>query len=377
VRGTLAIEFCDRRSTISVVAPHTDAKVNRVAIPIATAPEDGSMCRVSLLLCLLLPLVANAAPAAAESPAKVPVLIDTDIGDDIDDAFALALALASPELDVRGITTVHGDAHTRALLTCRFLHALGRDKIPVASGRPTRKTPDFRGQLQYGLRPSFRNRPERAPAVEFLYEQLKAHQGELTLVGLGPLTNLAELMTRHPDCKPWIKRIVLMAGAVRTGYDERSPVVPEWNMRSDIKAAQKVFAGGVPLLVAPLDATISLKLEADRRKLIFQARTPMARELHALYQLWGKGIPTLFDPLAVALCFEERFCTLEHLRLQVDDTGFTRVVAGKPNARVATSVRREEFLDWFVKRLAPRPAPKVNGGQGEEHSLPTTSLIVP
>src|SRR5262249_814908 len=121
---------------------------------------------------------AFAAPAAAQPPAKVPVLIDTDVGDDIDDALALALALASPELDVRGITTVHGDSHTRALLVCRMLQAVGRDNIPVASGRPARETPDFRGQLQYGLRPGLRKRPEREPAVEFLYRQLKAHPGQ-------------------------------------------------------------------------------------------------------------------------------------------------------------------------------------------------------
>src|SRR5262249_42204352 len=92
-------------------------------------------------------------PSTGKHNAKVPVLIDTDIGDGIDDALALALALARPELEVRGITTVHGDAHTRALLVCRFLHAIGRDKIPVAAGRPPREKPDSSGQLQYGLRP--------------------------------------------------------------------------------------------------------------------------------------------------------------------------------------------------------------------------------
>ena len=81
--------------------------------------------RIALILCILL-----AAPVLA----RVPVLIDTDIGDDIDDALALALALSSPELDVRGVTTVHGDAHSRALLVCRFLHAVGRDKRRADDG---------------------------------------------------------------------------------------------------------------------------------------------------------------------------------------------------------------------------------------------------
>jgi purine nucleosidase len=337
------------------------------------------MCYLRFLLpALLLTHVApkNVALGDAPSPARppIPVLIDTDIGDDIDDALALALALASPELDVRAITTVHGDAHTRALLVCRLLYAVGRDKIPVASGRPARATPDSAGQLQYGLRPSFRLRPERELAVDFLYRRLKERPDELTLVALGPLTNLGDLLIRHPDCKPWIKRIVLMGGAVRTGYDERSPVVPEWNVRQDLKAAQTVFAAGIPLLIVPLDATVSLKLEVDRRRRILEDRTPLTRELRALYELWDKGTPTLFDPLAVALCFEERFCKLENLRLDVDDKGFTRLADGKPNARVATSVQREEFLDWFVKRLAPPPAAPA-GPKGTSKAGAFTRLI--
>src|SRR5262249_54450315 len=91
-----------------------------------------------------------AVPAVAQQPKKIPVLIDTDAGDDIDAALALALALTSPELDVRGVTTVAGDSHTRAQLVCRLLHEAGRKDIPVAAGVKPRKSPDNTGQLQYG-----------------------------------------------------------------------------------------------------------------------------------------------------------------------------------------------------------------------------------
>src|SRR5262249_30785960 len=89
---------------------------------------------------------------AAAAPAPVPILLDTDVGDEIDDALALALVLSSPELELRGVTTVHGDAHTRALLLCRLLHAVGRADVPVASGQPPRDPPEHGGQFQYGLR---------------------------------------------------------------------------------------------------------------------------------------------------------------------------------------------------------------------------------
>jgi inosine-uridine nucleoside N-ribohydrolase len=305
--------------------------------------------------------------------ARVPVLLDTDIGDDFDDALALALILQSPELDLRGITTVFGDAHTRALIVCRLLYALGRNDIPVASGSAPRPVPEFNGQMQYGLRPCFRKRPERASAVEFLYNQLKARPGELTLLAVGPLTNVAELLRQHPDCKPWIKRLVIMGGAVRVGYQMKPPAEPEWNIKCDPKAAQVVFASGVPLVVAPLDATAHLALGEEARQRLWSAGRPLTNELHALYQLWDRKTPILFDPLAAALCLTEKFCTLEDMRLEVDDKGLTRAVKGKPNARVATATRRDEFLAWYTDRLTkanPLPAlPRTNLAKPVERGM--------
>src|SRR5262245_14824798 len=94
------------------------------------------------------------------APAKVPVILDTDIGTDLDDVFALALILASPELDLRAVTTVSGDAHTRARLVCRLLQAVGRTEVPVAAGQPPRATPDRSDQLPYGLQPGVNKAPE-------------------------------------------------------------------------------------------------------------------------------------------------------------------------------------------------------------------------
>lgn len=318
------------------------------------------MFRSALAALLLLPL---AAPAAGPQPkAKIPVVIDTDIGDDLDDALALALALSSPELDVRGITTVAGDAHTRALIVCRLLHAVGRKEIPVASGAAARAVPDFNGQMQYGLRPAFRNRPTEELAVEFLYKQLKAAPGELTIIALGPLTNVAALLAKYPDCKPWIKRLVVMGGAVKVGYNGKPPAEPEWNIKSDVEAAKAVFASGVPLTVVPLDATAHLSVPEKQRRWILARGTPLTNQLLALYQLWDKTTPVLFDPAAVAVCFDERFFTLEPLRLEVDAKGMTRTAAGKANARVAVASRGDEFVSWYADRVGPKeltPLPKL------------------
>jgi inosine-uridine nucleoside N-ribohydrolase len=305
------------------------------------------------------------------------VLVDTDVGDAFDDALALALVLSSPRLDLRGVTTVHGDAHTRALIVCRLLHAVGRDEVPVAAGRPRRDPPAYQGEMQYGLRPSFRKRPVKEGAAEFLYRAFKARPGELTLLAVGPLTNVADLLAAHPECKPWIKRIVLMGGAVRVGYNGKPPAEAEWNIKTDVRAARAVFAGGVPLLVVPLDATVGLQLGPPLGDRLLGAGTPLANQLHALYQLGDQPTPTLFDPLAAALCFDESWCEFEDLRLEVDANGLTRIGKGKPNARVAVSVRREAFLKWFVDQIAPGPAARLPALAATNPSAPVARGNMP
>jgi inosine-uridine nucleoside N-ribohydrolase len=284
--------------------------------------------------------------------AKIPVLLDTDIGDDIDDAFALALALTSPEIELRGITTVFGDSFSRAKIVCRFRDAVGA-LVPVASAQPQRSLSLAKGQFEYALHREARTTPSDKRAVPFLFDHIaKPKSGKVTIVAIGPLTNVAELLKKYPeDCKLGIERIVLMGGSVRIGYDGKKEPAAEWNIKADAKAAKVVFESGVPLVVAPLDATGHLVLDAARRKRIFDVQQPMHRDLQELYKLWGQRDPVLYDPVAVALCFTEKFCTMEDMHLTVDDNGFTRVGTGKANARVATSIRTDAFLDWFVDRL--------------------------
>ncbi len=296
--------------------------------------------------------LAAAEPAPAE---KVPILLDTDIGSDIDDAFALALAVASPEIDLAGVTTVTAGAEDRAWMVCRFLTAVGRREVAVAWGRDRQPASAIEGQMQYRRHPAVlfnrTARPVKESAVELMYARLKARPGRLTVVALGPLTNVARLLAEHPDCKPWIKRIVLMGGSVRVGYEGKPGAEAEWNIKSDVAAARAVFAAGVPLVVAPLDATATLRLDEPLRRRLFAACTPLTFQVQALYQLWDKATPTLFDPVAVSLSFTEKFCTMEDLRLEVDDQGFTHVGTGKANARVATGIKRDEFLKWYVERV--------------------------
>ena len=193
-------------------------------------------------------LTKGQAPAATPAPAPPLVILDTDIGDDIDDAFALALILRSPELHLLGIETAFGDTELRARLVDRYLAAVGRTDIPVMAGVQGPQTNHF-SQAAYA-----RQWPERkhASGVDFLLKQIRAHPGKITLICVGPLTNIGELLKEHPDARTLIKRLVIMGGSVKVGYKPKAPPEPEWNIKLDPAAAQTVFASGVPITLAPL-----------------------------------------------------------------------------------------------------------------------------
>jgi purine nucleosidase len=290
------------------------------------------------------------------------IIIDTDIGSDIDDAFAVGLALHSPEFQILGISSAWGDTHLRARLLSRLLKETGRADIPVAVGivkHPPGKV-DTLSQAAYAEGgPADQNHPN---AVDFLLDQIRRHPGEITLIAIGPETNLGAAIDRDAATFRKLKRIVLMGGSVYRGYSQfnygktRGPD-PEWNILCDIQAAQKVFSSGVPLYVMPLDST-QIKLQELERAEIFKAGTPLTDALLVLYAQWSRGTaqtPTLFDAVAVAYASHPELCPTEPMRLRVDDQGYTRVESGAPNAQVCLRSSSDQFLEFFMPRImAPR-----------------------
>jgi len=308
--------------------------------------------RCWILSCLLAALLLPVTARCAES---IPVLFDTDIGGDIDDAYALVQILRSPELKLLGVTTVSGDAVARARLAAKLLVVAGRPEVPVYAGTST--APQYIRQTEWATgftSPAF----HASGGVAFLREQIKAHPGEITIIAVGELTNIAALLESEPGLGAKIKAIALMGGAVMRGYAPGSKPEPEWNIKSNARAAQVVFSSGVPLLVAPLDSTADLKLTPEGRVKIFSAGTPVTDALAALNSIWRhtntwKGVdPTLFDNLAVALVATPSIAPVTAMHLEVDADGLTRPVAGRPaNARVALTCERDAFLQYFTDRL--------------------------
>ena len=298
---------------------------------------------------------AQAATPSPQSPAFEKIIIDTDIGNDIDDAFAVALALRSPEFHILGISSAFGDTRLRARLLSRFLKENGRSDIPVVMGIATGKTDGFT-QAPYAQGwPADQKYPD---AVDFLLQQIRLHPGEITLISIGPETNLGAAMDRDPVTFRKLKRIVLMGGSVYRGYAQfnygktHGPD-PEWNIICDIPAAQKVFTSGLPLYVMPLDST-QIKLQELERAQLFKAGTDLTDALLVLYTQWSGATgltPTLFDAVAVAYAMHPELCPAQPMRLRVDDKGFTRVDQGAPNAQVCLRSNSDQFLEFFMPRI--------------------------
>ena len=159
------------------------------------------------LVCLFL-----ASGAAEARQDRMKVVLDTDIGTDIDDAWALGYAVKSPTFDLLGVTISDGDTAQRARLACKLLHRLGRTDVPVAVGRKTAAVPVDRIDYQFAWAEDFRDyAPVATPAVEFLANIIRRNPGEITLIAVGPLQNIGDLVQKHPDVIQLVKRVVLMS----------------------------------------------------------------------------------------------------------------------------------------------------------------------
>ncbi|HEU4781154.1 MAG TPA: nucleoside hydrolase [Steroidobacteraceae bacterium] len=316
--------------------------------------RNGNLAASSIKLLWLLCLLAGTASAAA---AGKPVIFDTDIGTDIDDAYALAALIHRPELEILGVTTVSSDAEARARLAAKLLHIAGGQwaRIPVYAGIST--ATQYMKQIEWADGFSSPNLHTEG-GVEFMRRQINARPGEITLIAVGELTNIAALLKSEPGIGKKIRAIALMGGAVYRGYAPGSKPEPEWNIKSNTAAARAVFTSGVPLLVAPLDSTADLKLTPELRVKIFAHGTPFNDALASLDQIWRhtnhwKGNdPTLFDVLAVELVEPRLPYKLTELRIDVADDGLTAPArGGNPNANVALEVDTTSFMSDFVKLL--------------------------
>ena len=210
------------------------------------------------------------------------ILLDTDIGTDVDDCLALALILASPELRLAAVTTVYGDTLLRARMVMKLLALRGAAGIPVATGaeKPLlgRVPVYWEGHEGQGLldQADEARRPVAERAADLIVRRVMAHPGEITLVAIGPLTNVALAFLLEPRVPRALAGVTIMGGVVG-GPGALDLPWTEHNFRSDPEAAHIVLASGAPIKVVPLDVTTQVRIRAEDAARIRAAGTPFHR----------------------------------------------------------------------------------------------------
>jgi purine nucleosidase len=309
-----------------------------------------------------------------------PIIIDTDPGQD--DAVAILLALASPELDVLGITTVAGNVplhltSRNALMVCELA---GRPDMRVFAGcdrpllRPLVTAEHIHGRT--GLdgpdlpEPTMALQP--AHAVDWLVETLMAAgEGEVTLCPLGPLTNVAMALAREPRIASRIREIVLMGG----GFFEGGNITPaaEFNIHVDPHAAAMVLGSGVPVVMMPLDVThkaLTSRVRVERLRALGNRAGPAVAALLDFFERYdeakyGSDGGPLHDPCTIAYLLRPELFAGRRVNVEVETRseltmGMTvvdwwRVTDRPANALVMRDIDADGFFDLLCERIARLP----------------------
>jgi inosine-uridine nucleoside N-ribohydrolase len=303
------------------------------------------------------------------------ILIDTDPG--IDDSLAILLALASPELSLEGLSVVHGNcsleqATVNALSVLELAYA---SHIPVVRGcelplvQPSLLAPETHGEtgIGYAKLPSPRRKPIGQYGSDFLVERIMSNPGEITLVAIGPLTNVALAIREEPRIVSALKELIIMGGAIR--HEGNTTALSEFNAYVDPHAAHIVFHAGIPTTLVPLDVTYQCVLTKPDVDRLLQIDSPLTRfvadatrfymEFHDEYQ--GVEGCVINDPLALALTFAPRLCDYQELPVDVDISGgismgktiadFYNYTKKPANMKVALGVRPRDFMKLFLERM--------------------------
>jgi inosine-uridine nucleoside N-ribohydrolase len=303
-----------------------------------------------------------------------PIILDCDPGHD--DAIALLLAVASPELELVGVTTVSGnqtlDKTTANAL--RVLEFAGRADIPVYAGadKPFVRERDVAAHVhgESGLDGPDLPPPARAAeqqhAVDYLADEIRRRDGKVTLVPTGPLTNIGLLFSLHPDARP--ERIVLMGGSI--GEGNRTPAA-EFNIWADPEAAQRVFVEGLDTTMVGLDVTHRALIKDDHTERMRSSGRvgSMVAQLMDFYARFHKsrypdleGSP-MHDPVCIAHLIDPTLMDVRDAFVEVDcSTGPSwgrtnvdwrnREHFGDPNARVGLDIDGDRFAELIVERIS-------------------------
>ena len=291
------------------------------------------------------------------------LLLDTDIGSDIDDAVALAYLLSQPHCELVGITTVSGEAEKRAMLASILCRKVGKD-IPIYPGieNPlviSQKQPNAQHASKL-VNWDHSNSFPRGKAIEFLRDTIHKNPGEITLLGIGPLTNIAILFSLDPEIPSLLKELVLMCGVFTNRVIGPGPCdAREWNAQVDPHAAAIVYSAPVKIHRSiGLDVTCQVQMDAQEVKKKFTS--PILQPVADFAEVWFSQMKepiTFHDPLAAVTIFDDKVCEFEKGKVDIELTserlqGMTYWDYGESKEakhEVATKVDKERFFKEYFE----------------------------
>jgi purine nucleosidase len=297
------------------------------------------------------------------------VILDTDIGGDVDDLLALAVVLASPEIDLQAVTYVYGDAYTRARIALKALHLRGRSTVPVAAGadralnasRPLLCGEDDGAGLLTAADAELR--PAPAHAADLIAEIVMGKPSATHLVAIGALTNLALALLKEPRVAENVAGITIMGGVVGGAEQLALPWV-DYNFACDPEAAKIVLASGAPIRLVPLDVTMKVRIFPSDLSAIRSGGDPfhlaLADQVERYPRFPRQGWTYLHDPLAVATTIRDDLVTWKSVNARVETGGeysAGKLIAQAPaaglpeNAQIALDVDAASAHDFIVERL--------------------------
>ncbi len=285
------------------------------------------------------------------------VIFDTDIGTDVDDIIALAFLLGSPEIQIEGVTTVYADSDLRARMVLKVLQLRGRNDVSVHIGisKPLLGLQPiyWPGHEGAGLLSDDDNLlpPSDKHAVDFLIEHVLSNPGAITLLAVGPLTNVATAIIREPRFVKSLKTLMIMGGKIDTSENTWGPA--EHNIKCDPEAAHVVFASGAPIQLVPLDVTLRALIRQNGVDALRAKGTPYHDALADQIALYPNfvardGSTFLHDPLAAMALVKPDLLGWTPYNIQVELTGtYTKAmtVARTPDDEYPTTARVAIDLD--------------------------------
>ena len=303
------------------------------------------------------------------------VILDTDPG--IDDALAFILLKAMPEISLQAITTTHGNTTVQKCTenALKLVELLGMENIPVAEGahEPLVKTLSVAEEthgdtgLGHAVLPPAKIKAVESNAANLIIDIVNDNPGEITILCIGPVTNLALALLKEPSLRKKIKNVVSMAGTIH--YPGNATPSSEYNVFCDPEAFDILLRSGIDLTIVPLDVTykcLFTKAHIERLKgaredirTFIDRATAFYMEFHLEYQ--GIEGCAINDPLAAAILLKPELVTMRDYYVDIELHGdFTTAkisadhfaaLDNPPNAKVAMEVNVEGFMDFFIERV--------------------------